>query len=81
VIHDLAYWMDLDAGTHTIDVDFYGRAISSHGVDGPYTITSLALFSANGELVDNHPLAHSTQNYSWTDFEYMGFIYLPTVLR
>ncbi len=80
-IHSLAREVDLAVGSHTVNLDFFGRAISGHGVDGPYTVTSLALLASDGTLVDHHPLTHTTQAYSWTDFEYTGFIYLPLVIR
>lgn len=80
-IHSLAQELDLAVGSHTVNLDYYGRAISDHGVDGPYTVASLALLASDGTLVDHHPLAHTTQAYVWTDFEYQGFIYLPLVIR
>ena len=80
-VHSLARNVDLTAGRHTINLDFFGRAISGHGVDGPYTITGLALFASDGTLVDQHPLPHTTQAYSWTEFENQGFLYLPLISR
>lgn len=80
-IHAVGRQLDLDVGTQAIELEFYGQAIASHGSDGPYVISSISLLRLDGTLVDYHPHAHTTQVYSWTDFEYEGLVYIPILLR
>ena len=80
-IDSVARDVALEAGRQTVALDFSGPAISERGVDGAYTVGSLALLGPDGGVVDYHPVAQATQVYSATQFEYRGFVYLPLVLR
>lgn len=59
---------DFDSGNHTVYLDFDGKTIYNHGVNGPYHISDLLLFGKNWTLVDNYPEVYTTSAYNYTDF-------------
>jgi outer membrane protein assembly factor BamB len=73
--------LDLVVGSNAASVDFLGRTIFEHGVDGPYQLASVALL-ADGAVVDHQQMAHTTAAYSHRDFERpLSIIYLPAILK
>lgn len=59
----------LDVGNHTMHLDFDGKTIQMHGVDGPYYLKDLMLSSGeNWTFVDYIIDAYDTSAYNYTDF-------------
>jgi hypothetical protein len=58
----------LDVGNHTMHLDFNGKTIQMHGVDGPYYLKHLRLSGENWTFVDYIPDAYTTSAYNYTDF-------------
>ena len=59
----------LDVGVQSMQLNFDGTAIYTHGTDGPYTLSFIALYDENGNLVDYQHDAYTTSAYSYTDFQ------------
>lgn len=59
----------LDAGVQSMQLNFDGMAIYKHGTDGPYTLSFLALYDENDNLVDYQHDAYTTAAYNYTDFQ------------
>jgi hypothetical protein len=59
----------LDAGVQSMLLNFDGTSIYTHGTDGPYTLSFLALYDENGNLMDYQHDAYTTSAYSYTDFQ------------
>lgn len=60
----------LDVGDHSLHLDFDGKNIQMHGVNGPYYLKNLIL-SLSGEnltLIDYIPDAYHTSAYNYSDF-------------
>ena len=58
----------LDVGNHTMHLDFDGKTIQMHGVNGPYYLKHLVLSGENWTFVDSIPDACNTSAYNYTDF-------------
>jgi hypothetical protein len=58
----------LDIGHHTMYLDFDGKAVQLHGVDGPYYLKKLTLAGENWTVIDYLPDAHTTSAYGYNDF-------------
>ena len=59
----------LDVGNHTMHLDFDGKTIQMHGVNGPYYLKDLLLSSGeNWTFIDYIPDAYNTSAYNYTDF-------------
>ena len=59
----------LDVGNHTMHLDFNGKTIQMHGVNGPYYLKDLTLSSGeNWTFIDSIPDAYTTSAYNYTDF-------------
>ncbi len=63
---------NLDVGTHTIHMDFDGKTIEEHGVNGPYHLKYIILFSGSSDtnltLCDVALDAYTTSAYNSLDF-------------
>lgn len=68
----------LTTGAHTATLDFDGLDIGSHGVDGPYTVTTLSLLDASGSRLSFEPGVYTTTAYAYTSFE-VGVVISGTV--
>jgi hypothetical protein len=64
----------LGAGAQTVYLDFDGRAINEHGVDGPYALRALALDQTGLGNVDSILEAYTTQAYPYTAFQPSGLL-------
>lgn len=62
----------LGAGTQIIPLDFDGKSIGNHGVNGPYNLSMLEADNSNGKLVDYRSNAYTTQSYHASQFEKDG---------
>ena len=62
------------AGVQTATLDLDGLTIGAHGVDGPYTVTSLLLIDADGETAAFAPFPFATAPYLAANFEASGDI-------
>lgn len=64
---------NLSVGHQTMQLNFDGRAIRTHGVDGPYVLNNLILSSGssarNFTICDMALDAYRTSMYNFTDFE------------
>lgn len=58
----------LDAGLHSIPLNFDGLAIFKHGVNGPYSL-SVSLFGEDGTKIDYQDSAYTTAPYSYMQFQ------------
>ncbi|WP_421733894.1 hypothetical protein [Cellulomonas sp.] len=58
----------LEAGDHVLTLRYDGRLISAHGVDGPYRVASISLYSDPAQPVVLRD-AHLTAPYTWSAFE------------
>jgi hypothetical protein len=59
----------LDVGNHTLHLDFDGKAIQMHGVNGPYYLRHLLLSSGeNWTFADYISDAYNTSAYNYSDF-------------
>ena len=61
----------LNSGSQLVLLDFDGKAICKHGVDGPYDLRYLTLHDENGTLMDTLNYAYTTSAYNYTDFQYL----------
>jgi len=62
---------DLVAGQNSITLEFEGLDICAHGVDGPYYLRDLYIFSSTGYGVDAIAYeAHETSAYAFSEFEH-----------
>jgi hypothetical protein len=52
-------------------LDFDGKAIYKHGMNGPYDLKYLVLYDENGTLMDTLNYAYTTSAYNYTDFQYL----------
>ena len=59
----------LDIGSQTVKLNFNGKKIHKHGVDGPYHLKRLTLSSESSELVDYIFDAYTTNSYNYTEFQ------------
>lgn len=66
---------------NTITLGFDGTSIEAAGVDGLYTVTSVAIIAEDGGIADFHPVAHTTQAYEATDFAALRRVFLPVIIR
>ncbi len=57
----------MNAGNNTITMTFDGQKIGENGVDGPYYVRNLLIWSESNSLIVNE--VHTTQPYSYLDFE------------
>lgn len=60
--------ISVTGGSNDIVLDFPGGTIYEHGVNGPYQVASVTLLDADGTIVDDQQIGHTTQAYSYTDF-------------
>lgn len=62
----------LTPGTHVVQLRFNGRSIYGNGVDGPYDVKNLSIYSNNHTLtiVD----LYTTGMYEWEQFEPAGVV-------
>jgi hypothetical protein len=60
--------INLATGENSVNLDFLGKDINGHKVDGPYQVTSVTLIGPNNTVVDTHPKAYTTKAYKYTDF-------------
>jgi hypothetical protein len=58
----------LDVGNHTMHLDFDGKTIQMHGVNGPYYLKDLMLWGENWTFVDSIRDAYNTSAYNYSDF-------------
>jgi|GEM_PF-200728 len=71
ITHNYTYvW--LNPGTQNITIDLNGTAIGDHGVNGPYVLTSLALYESGGFPLSVEVDYHNTLAYSYSQFESSG---------
>jgi hypothetical protein len=56
-------------GNQTIKLNFDGKKIRKHGIDGPYYLRSLILSSESSEVADYIYDAYITSAYNHTDFQ------------
>lgn len=56
-------------GTGQVSLNFDGRAIHDHGVDGPYQLLTLEVLSEDGATECNRIDAYQTTNYSCSQFQ------------
>lgn len=61
--------VDLSIGVNTVNLDFDGKAINAFGIDGPYVLKSLLLIDLNGITVDYLPVANTTQEFLYSEFQ------------
>ena len=61
-------YRSLSAGNHTMHLDFSGKTIQMHGVNGPYYLKHLRLSGENWTFIDYIPDAYNTSAYNYTDF-------------
>ncbi len=61
-------YRSLDVGNHIMHLDFDGKTIQMHGVNGPYYLKHLRLSGENWTFIDYIPDAHATSAYNYTDF-------------
>jgi len=68
------------SGSYSAQLEFDGYDIGTHGVNGPYTLQDLSIFSTGGTSSAIFGQAYTTQAYSVTEFE-GGFakLYLPII--
>ncbi len=66
---------NLNAGTNTIELVFDGKAIGTHGVNGPYQLNDLLLYGPGGSISVGHVL--NTTAYLASQFE--GFTALNPI--
>jgi hypothetical protein len=62
----------LSAGTRTVTLRFDGRYVYGNGVDGPYDLTNLSIYSNRHTLTEND--VHRTSAYRAADFERAGVV-------
>nr|QNO57658.1 hypothetical protein LLBILDAL_00018 [Methanosarcinales archaeon ANME-1 ERB7] len=70
IVWSIDYYGSLDVGNHTMHLDFDGKTIQMHGVNGPFYLKNLVL-SLSGEnwtLIDYIPEAYNTSAYNYTNF-------------
>ena len=60
---------DLPVGTRTLKLNFDGKTIRKHGVNGPYHLKNLTLFNENQELTDLIVDAYTTSAYDYAEFQ------------
>ncbi len=61
--------LSVSAGTHTVAVDFDGKYVYQHGVNGPYELIYIVIEDADGKKLDELELGYSTYGYSFSTFE------------
>jgi hypothetical protein len=66
---------ELVAGLNTITFDFNGTKIAQNGKDGPFTLSSVMLFSSQASTIVDELL--KTQAFSVNDFECSGIVPPP----
>jgi pimeloyl-ACP methyl ester carboxylesterase len=70
------------SGTFVGKIEFDGKSIREHGVNGPYALKDLVVANTTGlgsKIVDQ---AYTTQAYSYIQFELVPEkVFLPTILR
>jgi hypothetical protein len=59
---------NLDVGNHTMHLDFNGKTIQMHGVNGPYYLKHLRLSGENWTFIDYITDAYNTSAYNYTNF-------------
>ena len=59
----------LTTGLQTISLDFVGTAISGQEINGPYTLTKIAMLDDEYNKLDEVNTDYQTSFYNWTDFE------------
>ena len=65
----------LTAGINSITFDFNGTKIAQNGQDGPFTVSSVALFSSQASIIVDELL--TTPAFSVNDFECSGVVPPP----
>jgi hypothetical protein len=68
----------LTPGTHDVIFPFPGEPIGQHGVDGPYQVRDFSMYSYSHGHSLNRVLLHTTQPYSFAQFE--GAVTTPTLV-
>ena len=63
----------LNTGIQAVKLRFSGRAIFSHGVDGPYNLSYITLYNENWNEIDRRVDAYVTAAYAYTWFEGVEF--------
>ncbi len=63
----------LNTGIQALKLRFSGRAIFSHGVDGPYNLSYITLLNENWDEIDREVDAYVTAAYAYTWFEGVKF--------
>lgn len=68
------------SGLYSVQLEFDGYDIGTHGVNGPYTLRDLSIFNTSDTSSAIFGQAYTTQAYSFTEFE-GGFakLYLPII--
>jgi hypothetical protein len=59
----------LTPGTHTVKLRFSGPDLFHHGVDGPYTLAYIVLYTDAWQEIDHAENMYSTAAYAYTQFE------------
>jgi hypothetical protein len=59
----------LNAGSNTLDLEFDGRTINLHGVNGSYKLIGLVLSRADGTILDYVLDAYKTNEYEYAQFQ------------
>lgn len=80
IVWEQASFYASSSGLYSIQFEFDGYDIGTHGVSGPYTLRDLSIFNSNGTSSAIFGQAYTTQAYSFTEFE-GGFaiLYLPII--
>jgi hypothetical protein len=59
----------LNIGIQTVGLNFDGKDVHEHGVDGPYYLKNLILFDENSIVLDYVVDAYTTAAYNYADFQ------------
>jgi hypothetical protein len=59
----------LNIGNQIVELDFDGREIHEHGVNGPYYLKNLILLDENSIVLDYIVDAYATTAYNYADFQ------------